>query len=69
MSVVELNRKLVLEKPARQADGAGGYEQSWVPVGVLWGILPGRYRNSAFARDQGCFTSNLSLNGTRKDVT
>ena len=57
MSVVELNRKLVLEKPARQADGAGGYEQ------------PGRYRNSAFARDQGCFTSNLSLNGTRKDVT
>ncbi|MEH6392854.1 MAG: phage head closure protein [Sulfitobacter sp.] len=42
MSVVEMNRKLVLEKPARQADGAGGYEQSWVPVGVLWAHVAAR---------------------------
>ena len=32
MSVLEMNRRLVLEKPARQDDGAGGFEQSVVTV-------------------------------------
>ena len=31
-----LNRKLVLEMPARMPDGAGGFVQSWMPLGSLW---------------------------------
>lgn len=36
MRVPRLNRKLVLETPERVADGAGGFAQSWVPLGTLW---------------------------------
>ena len=42
MSVLEMNRRLVLEKSARQDDGAGGFEQSWVPVGVIWAHVAAR---------------------------
>ena len=31
-----LNRKLVLEMPARLPDGAGGFSESWMPLGTLW---------------------------------
>lgn len=31
-----LNRKLVLERPVRQPDGAGGHSLSWEPLGTLW---------------------------------
>ena len=45
MKVPELRRKLVLEGPVRTADGAGGYAESWNPLGTLWGdIRPGSGR-------------------------
>jgi len=31
-----LNRKLVLEEAARVADGAGGFTETWVPLGEVW---------------------------------
>jgi len=31
-----LNRHLQLQTPARVADGAGGFTQSWMPLGQLW---------------------------------
>jgi len=34
--VVNLNRRLILERAERIADGAGGYVEQWVRVGVLW---------------------------------
>lgn len=37
---VTLNRQLVLETPTRVADGAGGYQRGWTPLGTLWaGIM------------------------------
>jgi len=42
---VNLNRKMVLERAERVADGAGGFTQAWVPVGTLWAALkPGSGR-------------------------
>jgi head-tail adaptor len=39
----KLNRYLVLERPVRSADGAGGYTQSWEILGALWAsVKPGR---------------------------
>lgn len=37
-----LNRELTLERPARVPDGAGGFSESWVPVGVLWANVTAR---------------------------
>lgn len=31
-----LNRRLVLEDPQRLSDGAGGYSESWIPLGESW---------------------------------
>lgn len=31
-----LNRRLVLEVPQRMPDGAGGFTETWVELGVLW---------------------------------
>ncbi|MFL4471509.1 head-tail adaptor protein [Tateyamaria armeniaca] len=42
MRVPRLNRRLTLESPARVPDGAGGYQQAWVPMGVLWAELKAR---------------------------
>ncbi|MCV6598447.1 MAG: head-tail adaptor protein [Mangrovicoccus sp.] len=39
MKPARLNRKLVLEAPQRVPDGAGGFEQSWVALGTIWGEL------------------------------
>lgn len=33
---VDLSRKLVLETAVRAADGAGGFAEDWVPLGVVW---------------------------------
>ncbi|MDA7424671.1 head-tail adaptor protein [Thalassococcus lentus] len=48
MSGFNLNRKLVLEAAQRVQDGAGGYAETWQPVGVLWGAL--RSRSGRLAR-------------------
>ncbi|MEO0765955.1 MAG: head-tail adaptor protein [Pseudomonadota bacterium] len=42
MSVPRLNRRLTLESPGRVPDGAGGFEQSWTALGVLWAQLKAR---------------------------
>lgn len=42
MSMPRLNRRLTLESPGRVPDGAGGYEQSWTPLGMLWAQLKAR---------------------------
>lgn len=36
MSTPLLNRKLVLEHAVQTADGAGGFSENWVALGVLW---------------------------------
>ncbi len=42
MSGPVLSRRLILERPARVADGAGGFALSWDTVGTLWGeVKPG----------------------------
>ena len=42
MSVVQLNRRLVLETPAQVSDGAGGIAFVWVQAGILWAeVVPG----------------------------
>lgn len=38
-SMPMLNRPLVLEERVRTPDGAGGYTESWVPLGTLWAEL------------------------------
>ncbi len=48
MSAPQLNRRMVLEGPARVADGAGGFALSWLVRGVLWAALtPGTGREVA----------------------
>ena len=42
MSLPRLNRRLNLESPGREADGAGGYVQTWTTLGVLWAELTAR---------------------------
>jgi len=42
MNVPRMNRRLTLESPARIADGAGGFEEAWTPLGVLWAELKAR---------------------------
>lgn len=45
MSAPRLTRRLLLETPAPQPDGAGGLVEGWDPVGTLWAQVtagPGR---------------------------
>lgn len=42
MSAPRLNRRLVLEAPARVSDGAGGFVESWAPLGELWAEVRAR---------------------------
>ncbi len=42
MNVPRLNRRLTLESPVRVPDGAGGFEQSWTAIGVVWAQLKAR---------------------------
>lgn len=37
-----LNRKLTLEAPDRTADAAGGFTETWVPLGTLWAEIKSR---------------------------
>ena len=44
------NRRLQLQERQRQADGAGGFAESWMTLGTLWGALrPGYGRERAVA--------------------
>ena len=49
-------RRLVLEDPQRISDGAGGYRESWAPLGLLWGTL-----KSQTGRTAGQEGGSLSL--------
>lgn len=42
MTAPRLNRRLVLENPQRVSDGAGGFVESWVPLGVIWAQVTSR---------------------------
>lgn len=42
MSVPRLNRQLVLEAPDRLSDGAGGFVNGWVPLGIVWAEMTAR---------------------------
>jgi head-tail adaptor len=47
---VELTRKLVLEEPQKVSDGAGGFSEVWVVLGILWADVragAGREREAA----------------------
>lgn len=47
MSAPRLDRRMVLETPQRVADGAGGFQLTWVERGVLWAELrPGSGREA-----------------------
>lgn len=37
MKAPQLTRRLVLEAPERVPDGAGGYTETWVARGTIWG--------------------------------
>jgi head-tail adaptor len=39
---IRLSWPLVLEERQRVADGAGGYTETWVEVGMLWGDMQSR---------------------------
>ncbi|MDX1779806.1 MAG: head-tail adaptor protein [Thalassovita sp.] len=39
MTVPRLTRPLLLEDPARVADGAGGFAESWTVLGQVWAEL------------------------------
>ncbi|WP_037227427.1 head-tail adaptor protein [Roseobacter sp. GAI101] len=42
MTVLQLNRRLVLEAPTRLVDGAGGYRETWVALGTVWADVQAR---------------------------
>ncbi len=42
MKRITLNRQLVLEAPERIADGAGGFDETWVAKGTLWAEVRAR---------------------------
>lgn len=50
MKNVKLSRRLVLEEPQRVPDGAGGFTQVWIALGVVWADVragSGRERDAA----------------------
>ncbi len=42
MTRPKLNRMMVLERPERVPDGAGGFIQTWIAMGELWCALRAR---------------------------
>ncbi len=42
MTAPRLNRSLILEGPVKLADGAGGFDLSWEPLGVIWAEMQPR---------------------------
>ena len=53
-----LNRRLTLEASSHVSDGAGGFEESWTVLGVLWAHLAPRSGRER-ARD-GAALANVS---------
>ena len=52
MKNVRLNRRLILEAPQSQPDGAGGYSETWVALGEHWAEVQagmGREKSQDFA--------------------
>ncbi len=48
MSAPLLNRKLVLEDAVQLPDGSGGFAESWVALGEMWGeVMAGTGREKA----------------------
>ena len=43
----QLRRRLLLEDPQRLSDGAGGYSESWAPLGVVWAELSAKTGRTA----------------------
>ena len=41
MKAPVLNRRFILEVRETQPDGQGGFEETWTPLGALWGELRG----------------------------
>ncbi len=37
--IPQTTRRMLLEDPQRLSDGAGGYSESWAPLGVVWAAL------------------------------
>ncbi|MCH2078082.1 MAG: phage head closure protein [Rhodobacteraceae bacterium] len=58
-----LNRPLLLEERQRVADGAGGYTESWAPLGTLWAEL-----KAGTGRERGEGMATLSLANYRITV-
>ena len=49
-----LSRRLRLEGPARVPDGAGGFTESWTPLGFIWAeVAPRTGRGDATVSRQG----------------
>lgn len=42
MNAPELSRKLILEERQQSPDGAGGFLESWAPLGTLWAEIDSR---------------------------
>ena len=42
MNLPRLNRRLTLESPGRDSDGAGGFVQTWTALGVIWAEMTAR---------------------------
>ena len=63
MTVPRLNRKLVLEAPSREPDGAGGYIPGWEQLGTLWATIKPRS-----GRETDSPAGALSLNAFRITV-
>ncbi len=51
-----LRRRLVLETPQRVADGAGGFSETWVPLGTLWAEM-----SAQGGRERGAGEGPVSL--------
>ncbi|ARO14272.1 head-tail adaptor [Ketogulonicigenium robustum] len=48
MTRLRLNRALILQRPERDSDGAGGYTEGWQTLGTLWAaITPATGREAA----------------------
>ncbi len=37
--MTQLNRRLILEEKVQTADGAGGFVETWIPLGTTWAAL------------------------------
>jgi len=48
-----LNRRMVLESVTRNSDGAGGFVESWVPLGELWAEVKPRSGGERDGEDVG----------------